>query len=115
MSDTFSSNPYERIFTAQRTHFRTGATRAREWRLDQLARMERMVRENEAELQDAVKSDFKTAPQEYVFETKTAIGEVAFQRNQLDDWMKPVEASVPNALAASGHRGMISSVRSTAR
>ena len=64
MADTLSSNPYEPIFTAQKALFRTGATRAREWRLDQLARMERMVSENEAELQDAVKSDFKTASQE---------------------------------------------------
>jgi hypothetical protein len=30
---------------------------------DQLARMERMVSENEAELQHAVMSDFKTASQ----------------------------------------------------
>ena len=124
MADTLSSNPYEPIFTAQKALFRSGATRAREWRLDQLARMERMVSENEAELQDAVKSDFKTASQEYVFETQTAIGEVAFQRRQLDDWMKPVEAPVPNPVAATGHRAVIyrdptaspsSSVRSTAR
>src|SRR5215813_391172 len=107
MTDTLSSNPYEPIFTAQKALFRTGATRASEWRLDQLARMERMVSENEAELQDAVKSDFKTASQEYVFETQAAIGEVAFQRSQLDDWMKPVEAPVPNPLAATGHRAVI--------
>jgi hypothetical protein len=47
--------------------------------------MERMVSENEAELQDAVKSDFKTASQEYVFEIRAAIGEVDFQRSQLDE------------------------------
>jgi hypothetical protein len=62
MTNTLSSNPYERIFTAQKALFRTGATRAREWRLDQLARMERMVSENEAELQDAVKSDQNRLP-----------------------------------------------------
>ena len=107
MTDTLSSNPYEPIFTAQKALFRTGATRAREWRLDQLARMERMVSENETELQDAVESDFKTASEEYVFETQAAIGEVAFQRSQLDDWMKPVEAPVPNPLAATGHRAVI--------
>src|SRR5262247_4705569 len=101
MTDTLSSNPYEPIFTAQKALFQTGATRAREWRLDQLARMERMVIENEAGLQDAVKSDFKTATEEYVFETQAAIGEVALQRNHLDDWMKPVEAPVPNPLAAT--------------
>lgn len=78
MTDPLSSNPYKPIFAAQKALFRTGATRAREWRLDQLARMERMVSENEAELQEAVKSDFKTASQEYVFETQSAIGEVAF-------------------------------------
>ena len=106
-ADPLPSNPYEPIFTAQKALFRTGATRAREWRLDQLARVERMVSENEAELQDAVKSDFKTASEEYVFETQTAIGEVAFQRSQLDDWMKPVEAPVPKPLAATGHRAAI--------
>jgi aldehyde dehydrogenase (NAD+) len=106
MTDTLASNPYERIFTAQKALFRTGATRAREWRLDQLARMERMVRENKAELQDAVKLDFKTASQEHIFETRAAIGAVAFQRSQLDDWMKPIEAPVPNPLAATGHRGV---------
>jgi hypothetical protein len=45
MTDTLSSNPYEPIFTAQKALFRTGATRAREWRLDHLSRMDRMVRE----------------------------------------------------------------------
>src|SRR6516225_7686859 len=38
---------------------------------------------------------------------EAAIGEVAFQRSHLDDWMKPVEAPVPNALAATGHRAVI--------
>ena len=66
-----------------------------------------MVGENEAELQAAVKSDFRAASQAYVFETRTAIGEVAFQRSQPDDWMKPVEAPVPNPLAATGHRAVI--------
>ncbi|MHA6202990.1 aldehyde dehydrogenase family protein [Dyella soli] len=107
MTSTLSSNPYEPIFRAQKALFRTGVTRTREWRLDQLARMERMVGENEAELQDAVKSDFKTAPQEYVLETQSAIGEVAIQRSQLDEWMKPVEAPVPKPLAATGHRAVI--------
>jgi aldehyde dehydrogenase (NAD+) len=69
--------------------------------------MERMVSENQPELQNAVKSDFKTASQEYVFETRAAIGEVVFQRSHLDDWMKPVGAPVPNSLAATGHRAVI--------
>jgi hypothetical protein len=43
MTDTLCSNPYEPIFTAQKALFQTGLTRACEWRLDQLARMERLV------------------------------------------------------------------------
>jgi aldehyde dehydrogenase (NAD+) len=50
---------------------------------------------------------FQDRPQEYVFETQTAIGEVAFQRSQLDDWRKLVEAPVPNPLAATGHRALL--------
>jgi aldehyde dehydrogenase (NAD+) len=35
------------------------------------------------------------------------LGEVAFQKSQLKEWMKPIEAPVPRALAATGHRGII--------
>src|SRR5262249_50854591 len=101
-ADPLPSNPYEPIFTAQKALFRTGATRAREWRLDQLARMERMVSENEAELQDAVKSDFKTASEEYVFETQTTIGPPAFQRSHRDEWMHAVTAPAPNPQTPAG-------------
>jgi hypothetical protein len=40
-------------------------------------------------------------------ETIACIGEVAFQKSQLDEWMKPVEAPMPRVLAAAGHRGII--------
>jgi aldehyde dehydrogenase (NAD+) len=33
----------------------------------------------------------------------TCLGEVAFQKSQLKDWMKPIEAPVPRALAATGN------------
>src|SRR5271155_582383 len=69
--------------------------------------MSRLVAENEAALQKAIAQDFKTASQEQIFETRACLGEVAFQKSQLDDWMKPVEAPVPQALAKTGHRGVI--------
>ena len=40
-------------------------------------------------------------------ETIACIGEVAFQKSQLDEWMKPLEAPMPRVLAATGHRGII--------
>jgi aldehyde dehydrogenase (NAD+) len=66
-----------------------------------------MLQENEVALQRAVAQDFKTASQEYTLETFACIAEVTFQKSQLKDWMKPIEAPVPRALAATGHRGVI--------
>jgi aldehyde dehydrogenase (NAD+) len=42
-----------------------------------------------------------------VFETLACLGEVAFQKSQLQDWMAPTEAPVPRAFAATGHRGLV--------
>jgi acyl-CoA reductase-like NAD-dependent aldehyde dehydrogenase len=69
--------------------------------------MSRLVAENEAALQMAIAQDFKTASQEQIFETRACLGEVAFQKSQLDEWMKPVEAPVPRAPVATRHRGVV--------
>jgi aldehyde dehydrogenase (NAD+) len=100
-------NPFQDLFDRQKRHFATGVTRSREWRIEQLDRMSRLVSENEAALQQAMAKDFKTASQEHIFETLACIGEVVFQKSQLDEWMKPTEAPVPRALAATGHKAII--------
>jgi aldehyde dehydrogenase (NAD+) len=100
-------NLFQDLFDRQKRHFATGVTRGRGWRIEQLDRMGRLVAENEAALQKAIAQDFKTASQEQIFETRACLGEVAFQKSQLDEWMKPVEAPVPRALAATGHRGLV--------
>ena len=84
-----SVNPFQDLFDWQKRHFATGATRRRGWRIEQLDRMSRLLAENEAALQQ-------------IFETLACLGEVAFQKSQLEDWMRPVEAPVPRALAATG-------------
>jgi len=43
-------------------------------------------------------------PTRSTFSTLAYIGEVVFQKSQLDEWMKPIEAPVPRALAATGYR-----------
>ena len=100
-------NTFQTVFERQKRHFASGVTRSYEWRVEQLDRMARLVSDNELALQQAVARDFKTASQEQMFETLACLGEVAFQKSQLKDWMAPVEAPVPRALAASGHRGVI--------
>src|SRR5215510_3372886 len=100
-------NPFQDMFDRQRRLFATGVTRSYAWRIEQLDRMGRLLKENEAALQRAVAQDFKTASQEQLFETFACLGEVAFQKSQLKEWMKPIEAPVPSALAATGHRGIV--------
>ena len=100
-------NLFQDLFDKQKRHFATGATRNYAWRIEQLDRMGRLVAENEKALQRTMADDFKTASQEYIFETLACIGEAAFQKSQLKDWMKPVEVPAPRVLAATGHRGVV--------
>jgi aldehyde dehydrogenase (NAD+) len=100
-------NLFQDLFDRQKRHFATGVPRSRGWRIEQLDRMSRLVAENEAALQKTIAQDFKTASQEQIFETRACLDEVAFQKSQLDEWIKPVEAAVPRALAATGHRGVV--------
>src|SRR3979409_1595020 len=100
-------NQFQKIFDAQKALFATGVTRSYEWRVDQLDRMARMIRENEARCQQGMAKEFKTASQEYIFETAASAGESEVQKSQLKEWMKPVEAPVPSFLAKTGHKWRI--------
>jgi Aldehyde dehydrogenase family len=100
-------NSFQELFDRQKNLFATGKTRCYGWRVEQLDRMAHLVAENEKALQQAIAKDFKTASQEQIFETLACVAEVAFQKSQLKDWMKPIEAPVPKAPAATGHRAMV--------
>jgi aldehyde dehydrogenase (NAD+) len=100
-------NPFQDIFDAQKAFFATGVTRSYEWRVEQLDRMAGLLAENDAALQKAVAADFKTASQEYIFETAAPLGETQYQKSQLKAWMEPVEAPVPKFLAETGHKGFV--------
>ena len=100
-------NRFQTIFDAQKALFASGVTRTYEWRVEQLDRMARMIRENEERFQKAVAKDFKTASQEYIFETEGSAAETEFQKSQLKEWMKPVEAPVPRSLTETGHKGLV--------
>ena len=60
-------NQYQELFDRQKRTFASGVTRTYDWRVDQLDRMAKMVTENEDQLQTAIREDFKTATQEYLF------------------------------------------------
>jgi aldehyde dehydrogenase (NAD+) len=95
------------LFDRQKAYFATDVTKSYEWRIDQLDRLIRMLKENEARFADASKRDFKTALQENMFEVVASIGSIEFMKSQVREWMKPVEAPIPKFLAASGHKGIV--------
>jgi acyl-CoA reductase-like NAD-dependent aldehyde dehydrogenase len=97
----------QELFLKQKAYFGTDATKTYEWRIDQLDRLVRMLRENYKRFADASCKDFKTASQENVFEVSASIATSEFAKSQLKEWMKPVEAPLPKFLAASGHKGMV--------
>src|SRR5271170_7445804 len=100
-------NPFQEIFDRQKVYFDSDATKSYEWRIDQLTRLENLLKENSQALQDAISSDFKTAIQEKVFEIQAPLGTAAFAKAELKEWMKPVDVVIPKALAASGHTAKI--------
>ena len=97
----------EELFAKQKAYFDTDATKTYEWRVDQLDRLARMLKENYERFADASRRDFKTAAQENAFEASATIATSEHAKSQLKEWMRPVEAPLPKFLAASGHKGMV--------
>src|SRR5499427_835896 len=95
------------LFNKQKAYFDSDATKTYEWRIDQLNRLTRMLKENFERFADASRKDFKTASQENVFEVSATIATAESTKSQLKEWMKPVEAPLPKFLAASGHKGIV--------
>ncbi|UQI40188.1 hypothetical protein [Vreelandella venusta] len=56
------NNPYETLFHRQKTAFLSDRTKSRDWRLDQLARMERMLLEHRERWCAALHQDFGKPP-----------------------------------------------------
>src|SRR6516162_4900574 len=95
------------LFNRQKAYFASDATKSYEWRIDQLTRLTRMLKENFERFANASCKDFKTATQENVFEVSASIASAEFTKSQLKEWMRPVEAPLPKFLAASGHKGIV--------
>jgi len=95
------------LFNKQKAHFATDVTKTYEWRIDQLERLSRMLKENNERFSEASRRDFKTSLSENSFEVSATIASIEFTKSQLKEWMKPVEAPIPKFLAESGHKGIV--------
>src|SRR5215467_13537932 len=96
-----------KLFEKQKAYFARDVTKPYEWRVDQLDRLIRMLKENYERFSEASRIDFKTALQENIFEVAASIASIEFTKSQLKEWMEPVEAPLPKFLAASGHKGIV--------
>jgi aldehyde dehydrogenase (NAD+) len=77
------------LFDTQKAYFATDVTKTYEWRIDQLDRLSRMLKENDARFSDAARRDFKTAVRENLFEVAATIASIEFAKSQLKEWKKP--------------------------
>jgi aldehyde dehydrogenase (NAD+) len=100
-------NAFQQVYDKQKVYFDSDATKTYEWRIDQLTRLENLLKDNDQALQEAISRDFKTASQEKVFEVQAPLGTAAFAKADLKEWMKPVDVVIPKALAASGHTAKV--------
>lgn len=98
---------YQKLLDQQKAYFNTNITKTFEWRVEQLDRMGKMLRENESDFYQALGKDFKTAISEQVFEVNAPLGIIEFVKSQLKTWMEPVEAPLPKFLSSAGHEARI--------
>lgn len=100
-------NRYQALLDRQKTFFLEDATKGIEWRLDQLDRMERLLRENQQAFCDALYEDFRKPPFEQRFEITVPLGVIDYYRRNLAELMKPQPVEIPKGLEATGNRGLI--------
>lgn len=95
------------VFDKQKAYFDSDITKSYEWRINQLDRMEAMLKDNYDAFCQALGTDFKTGSAEQHSELNGSLGSIAYNRAHLKEWMEPVEVSIPKFLAAEGSKGMI--------
>ena len=101
------ANPYQHLLDTQREYFYTDVTKSLAWRLDQLDRMERMLKENQARWCQALYEDFHKPPFEQLFEITVPLGVIDYYRRNLAELMKPQEVEIPKGLMDTGNKGVI--------
>lgn len=101
------TNRFQPLVDAQRIRFLSDATKSYEWRIEQLDRMERMLREHQDEFCAALHQDFGKPPFEQLFEITVPLGVIRYYRENLKELMAPQPVSIPKGLEAAGNRGVI--------
>lgn len=86
------------IVTQQREYFESGVTRPLAFRLEALRKLQRALKENEALINDALKSDLNKSPFEtYMTEIGMVLDEIRFHLAHLRRWGKTKKVKTPLA------------------
>ena len=94
-----ATSRYSALLANLRNAFLVGTSRSLEWRRDQLRRVEGLIKDNSAELTDALRQDLgKCASESWITDLGPALASVRFMRKQLRAWMAPEPVSNPIAL-----------------
>jgi len=82
-----------------RARFQSGETHPLAWRLEQLSKLESMLRDNETAISTALTADLrKPAIEGFLMDISVVTTEIAEMRKKLKSWMKPQRATTPIAL-----------------
>lgn len=91
-----------------RSAFSTGVTRSIEWRRNQLRRLETLVRENTAELSDALHQDLgKCASESWITDLGLSLSSIRSTRKKLGAWTAPER--VPNPIGLVPAKSFVTS------
>jgi aldehyde dehydrogenase (NAD+) len=101
------TNKFQGLLDAQKARFLGNATKSYDWRIGQLDRLERMLREHQDEFCAALYQDFRKPPFEQLFEITVPIGNIRYYRENLKALMAPQPVAIPKGLEATGNRGLI--------
>lgn len=95
---------YQTLLDKQKTYFHTNVTKMETWRIDQLLKLETMIRENESEILKALKMDLgKSEFEAYATEVGFLLDNIKKTVKHLKSWMKPQKVSLPlHQFGASG-------------
>ena len=98
-----STSPLLDALSRLRQTFDSGKTRTIEWRLGQLAEIERMMREHEDDIAAALRADLGKCRFEAVMtEMSFVAAEAKYARKNLRKWMRPKKVRTP-IMAQPGH------------
>ncbi|MGY6554408.1 MAG: aldehyde dehydrogenase family protein [Wenzhouxiangella sp.] len=93
---TVHPDSYADILQALRAGFATGKTRELAWRDVQLEAMERLLRENEAAIEQALAEDLGKPPQEILLgELALLYSTISYTRKRLKRWARPRRVATP--------------------